>query len=181
MTKRLLDAGADPNDDESLYHALEDVARTRLLLEAGARVTGSNARYRVLHERVPRGGEDGLPMIRPVRLLSGREADGVLVQRRSRSVVAQRQCRSDAPGAQRRQASGGDTGAGDQHQCDHPGRWGKDVKTEQKALRVLAQDQRTSNATSSADEIAQRLGVSRRTVERAMRHVLDVCQRRLRR
>lgn len=48
MTKLLLDAGADPNDGESLYHSLENPACTRLLLAAGARVTGSNALYRVL-------------------------------------------------------------------------------------------------------------------------------------
>lgn len=48
MTKLLLDAGANPNDGESLYHSLENPACTRLLLAAGARVTGSNALYRVL-------------------------------------------------------------------------------------------------------------------------------------
>jgi ankyrin repeat protein len=48
LTKLLLDAGADPNDGESLYHSLERPACTRLLLEAGARVAGSNAMYRVL-------------------------------------------------------------------------------------------------------------------------------------
>jgi ankyrin repeat protein len=48
LTKMLLDAGADPNDGESLYHSLEQPACTRLLLEAGARVAGSNAMYRVL-------------------------------------------------------------------------------------------------------------------------------------
>lgn len=48
MTKLLLDAGANPNDGESLYHALESPNCTRLLLQTGARVTGSNALYRVL-------------------------------------------------------------------------------------------------------------------------------------
>jgi ankyrin repeat protein len=48
MTKLLLAAGADPNDNESLYHSLERPACTRLLLEAGARVSGSNAMYRVM-------------------------------------------------------------------------------------------------------------------------------------
>jgi hypothetical protein len=48
LTALLLRAGADPNDGESLYHALENLDCTRLLLEAGARVTGSNAMYRVL-------------------------------------------------------------------------------------------------------------------------------------
>jgi hypothetical protein len=47
LTKLLLDAGADPNDGESLYHSLESLACTRLLLEHGARIDGSNAFYRV--------------------------------------------------------------------------------------------------------------------------------------
>jgi ankyrin repeat protein len=51
LTKLLLDAGADPNDSESLYHSVESaqgLACTRLLLEHDARVVGSNALYRVL-------------------------------------------------------------------------------------------------------------------------------------
>ncbi|MDA7414870.1 ankyrin repeat domain-containing protein [Xenophilus arseniciresistens] len=48
LTKLLLDAGADPNDGESLYHSLENIACTRALLEAGARVVGTNALHRVL-------------------------------------------------------------------------------------------------------------------------------------
>jgi ankyrin repeat protein len=48
VTALLLGAGADPNDGESLYHGLENLACTRLLLEAGARIEGSNAMYRVL-------------------------------------------------------------------------------------------------------------------------------------
>lgn len=47
-TRLLLDAGADPNDGESLYHALESPTCTALLLQAGARVAGSNAMYRAL-------------------------------------------------------------------------------------------------------------------------------------
>lgn len=47
-TRLLLDAGADPNDGESLYHSLEEPACTRLLLQAGARVAGTHALYRVL-------------------------------------------------------------------------------------------------------------------------------------
>jgi ankyrin repeat protein len=46
LTKLLLEAGANPNDGESLYHSLEDPACTRLLLEHGARIAGSNAIYR---------------------------------------------------------------------------------------------------------------------------------------
>jgi ankyrin repeat protein len=51
LTGLLLEAGADPNDGESLYHSVESpqaLACTRLLLEHGARIAGSNALYRVL-------------------------------------------------------------------------------------------------------------------------------------
>jgi hypothetical protein len=39
----LLQAGADPNDGESLYHSLENPDCTRMLLLRGARVSGTNA------------------------------------------------------------------------------------------------------------------------------------------
>ena len=48
LTAMLLTAGANPDDGESLYHAVEHRECARLLLEAGATVTGSNALYRVL-------------------------------------------------------------------------------------------------------------------------------------
>jgi Ankyrin repeats (3 copies) len=48
LTRLLLEAGANPNDGESLYHALESLACTRLLLEAGARASEANAIYRAL-------------------------------------------------------------------------------------------------------------------------------------
>lgn len=50
MTEMLLAAGANPDDNESLYHSVEsaDSRCTRLLLNAGARVTGTNALGRVL-------------------------------------------------------------------------------------------------------------------------------------
>jgi hypothetical protein len=50
MLKVLLDAGADPNDNESLYHSLESRASTctRLLLDRGARVEGTNAIARAI-------------------------------------------------------------------------------------------------------------------------------------
>jgi ankyrin repeat protein len=48
----LLAAGADPDDNESLYHSIDDPDRTlpctRLLLDAGARVPGTNALAKVL-------------------------------------------------------------------------------------------------------------------------------------
>jgi hypothetical protein len=45
MTALLLNAGANPNDNESLYHSVEsrDCTCTRLLLDAGVRVAGTNA------------------------------------------------------------------------------------------------------------------------------------------
>jgi ankyrin repeat protein len=55
LTRRLLQAGADPNDNESLYHATEiaDTTIVRLLLEAGARVVGCNALFRALDYEHP--------------------------------------------------------------------------------------------------------------------------------
>jgi len=46
----LLEAGANPDDNESLYHSVEsaDLGCARLLLAAGARVNGTNALGRVL-------------------------------------------------------------------------------------------------------------------------------------
>ncbi|MBR0798442.1 ankyrin repeat domain-containing protein [Bradyrhizobium jicamae] len=48
LTKMLLEAGADPDDNESLYHSLEGFVTTGTLLEHGARIAGSNAMYKVL-------------------------------------------------------------------------------------------------------------------------------------
>ncbi|KAF1042170.1 MAG: hypothetical protein GAK35_02870 [Herbaspirillum frisingense] len=48
LTKLLLDAGAHPDDGESLYHSLEAPLCTALLLEAGATISGTNALYRAL-------------------------------------------------------------------------------------------------------------------------------------
>lgn len=48
LTTILLQAGADPNDNESLYHSVESPECTRRLLRAGARITGTNAMFRVL-------------------------------------------------------------------------------------------------------------------------------------
>jgi hypothetical protein len=45
LAKLLLDAGADPNDNESVYHATEESSLTclKLLLASGARAKGTNA------------------------------------------------------------------------------------------------------------------------------------------
>ena len=50
MTRLLLEAGSAPDDNESLYHAVEarEPACLELLLQHGARVTGTNALGRVL-------------------------------------------------------------------------------------------------------------------------------------
>jgi ankyrin repeat protein len=52
MTAQLLAAGADANDNESLYHSIDDprpdLPCTKLLLEAGTRVPGTNALAKIL-------------------------------------------------------------------------------------------------------------------------------------
>lgn len=48
LTEMLLDAGANPNDGESLYHSLENPDCTRLLLRRGAHVSGTRAVWRAL-------------------------------------------------------------------------------------------------------------------------------------
>ncbi|WP_031356705.1 ankyrin repeat domain-containing protein [Caballeronia sordidicola] len=48
LTEMLLKAGANPDDGESLYHSLENLDCTRLLLRYGARVAGTNALRRAL-------------------------------------------------------------------------------------------------------------------------------------
>ncbi|MDX6630060.1 MAG: hypothetical protein QOH00_2306 [Gaiellales bacterium] len=50
LARLLLDAGADPNDNDSLYHSVEprDDACLRLLLERGAKVPGTNALWHAL-------------------------------------------------------------------------------------------------------------------------------------
>lgn len=55
LTRILLEAGANPNDGESLYHATDakDIDCLRLLLEAGARVKGSHALLRALDGERP--------------------------------------------------------------------------------------------------------------------------------
>lgn len=50
LTKLLLEAGANPNDNKSLYHSLEASVTTGLLLEHGARIAGTNAMYKVLDD-----------------------------------------------------------------------------------------------------------------------------------
>src|SRR5918912_3404726 len=55
MTRLLLEAGADPDDGESLYHACEAASSEclRLLLEHGAATHGTNALAHALDEERP--------------------------------------------------------------------------------------------------------------------------------
>lgn len=61
LTQLLLEAGADPDDGESLYHATEhdDLTCLKLLLAHGARVTGSNA----LKHMLDRESAEGLSLL----------------------------------------------------------------------------------------------------------------------
>jgi ankyrin repeat protein len=95
ITRRLLAAGADPNDNESLYHATEvdDDAIVRLLLEAGARVTGCNALFRALDYERPEtlrlllanggdpneAGPGGCPLLHAIRRRRSVAVIGILL------------------------------------------------------------------------------------------------------
>jgi ankyrin repeat protein len=61
LTAMLLAAGANPNDNESLYHAMEttDLRCARLLLDAGARVRGTNA----IHHKLDMDDLEGLRLL----------------------------------------------------------------------------------------------------------------------
>jgi ankyrin repeat protein len=61
MTRLLLAAGANPNDNESLYHSTESSDHTclTLLLDAGAVVEGTNA----LHHQLDKDDLDGLRLL----------------------------------------------------------------------------------------------------------------------
>jgi ankyrin repeat protein len=91
MTKLLLVAGADPNDGESLYHSLDNLECTKLLLQHGARIPGSNSLARTLD----------FASAEPLKLLLANGADpneisaqglpplfGAIRRRRSPAIVA---------------------------------------------------------------------------------------------
>ncbi len=69
MTRMLLEAGANPDDGQSLYHSMEtpDVTCAILLLEAGAAVEGTNA----LHHQLDTDALEGLRLL----LAHTRDAD----------------------------------------------------------------------------------------------------------
>jgi ankyrin repeat protein len=97
LTRLLLDAGADPNDNESLYHSLEEnTACTRHLLDASARIAGSNAMYRVLdfdnvdalRLLLAHGGNPNEPPLGPPTADWGSPLLWAIRRRRSRAHVA---------------------------------------------------------------------------------------------
>ena len=96
LTKLLLEAGADPNDGESLYHSLENPACTRLLLEHGARIAESNAIYRAmdldddtaLKLLLAHGGDPNEPARNPPLTDWGSPLAWAIYRRRPRHVKA---------------------------------------------------------------------------------------------
>jgi ankyrin repeat protein len=90
LTRILLEAGANPNDNESLYHSTEapDLRCTRLLLEAGAKVEGTNA----IHHQLDRENVEGLRLLlaytRDINHVSGTLPNPLIwAIHRGRSVV----------------------------------------------------------------------------------------------
>jgi len=96
LTKLLLDAGANPNDGESLYHSLENPACTRLLLEHGARIAESNAIYRSIDLRddtalkllLQHGGDPNEPARNPPLTDWGSPLTWAIYRRRPNHVKA---------------------------------------------------------------------------------------------
>ncbi len=95
LTKLLLDAGANPNDGESLYHSLENPDCTRLLLQHGARVSGTNALGRALDMPetaalellLAAGGDPNEPGIGPIARTWGSPLLRAIAVRRSAAHV----------------------------------------------------------------------------------------------
>ncbi|WP_235976885.1 ankyrin repeat domain-containing protein [Bradyrhizobium archetypum] len=96
LTRLLLEAGADPNDGESLYHSLENPACTRLLLKHGARIAESNAIYRsidldddtTLKLLLQHGGDPDEPARNPPLTDWGSPLAWAIYRRRPRHVKA---------------------------------------------------------------------------------------------
>lgn len=96
LARLLLEAGANPNDNESLYHSLEGFVTTGALLEHGARITGTNAMYKVLDdENVPalelllrHGGDPNEPAGNALLTDCGSPLMWAIRRRRSRRCIA---------------------------------------------------------------------------------------------
>ncbi|MBR0694694.1 hypothetical protein [Bradyrhizobium lablabi] len=96
LTKLLLAAGADPNDNESLYHSLEAFVTTSLLLDHGARIASTNAMYKVLDSEnvaalellLRHGGDPNEPAPNPPLTDFGSPLMWAIRRRRSRRCIA---------------------------------------------------------------------------------------------
>lgn len=96
LTRLLLEAGANPNDDESLYHSLEGSVTTGLLLEHGARIAGTNAMYKVLDDEnvtalallLRHGGDPNEPARNAPLTDCGSPLMWAIRRRRSRTCIA---------------------------------------------------------------------------------------------
>jgi ankyrin repeat protein len=104
LTRLLLDAGANPNDGESLYHSLENPACTHLLLEHGARIAESNAIYRsidldddtALKLLLEHGGNPNEPAQNPPLTDWGSPLAWAIYRRRPRHIKALLDAGADA-------------------------------------------------------------------------------------
>jgi Ankyrin repeats (many copies) len=97
LTEMLLDAGADPNDGESLYHSLENPDCARMLLRHGARIAGTNALRRALDMPEPaalelllaHGGDPNEPAGEgPTKIWGAPLLRAIAVRRSSRHIAA---------------------------------------------------------------------------------------------
>ncbi len=97
LTEMLLNAGADPNDGESLYHSLENPDCTRLLLRHGARIAGTNSLRRALDMPEPaalelllaHGGDPNEPAAEgPTKIWGAPLLRAIAVRRSPRHIAA---------------------------------------------------------------------------------------------
>ncbi|MGY3697114.1 hypothetical protein ACVIGA_007194 [Bradyrhizobium sp. USDA 3240] len=96
LTKLLLEAGANPNDNESLYHSLEGSVTRGLLLEHSARIAGTNAMYKVLDDEnvtalallLRHGGDPNEPARNAPLTDCGSPLMWAIRRRRSRKCIA---------------------------------------------------------------------------------------------
>lgn len=96
LTRLLLEASANPNDNESLYHSLEGSVTTGLLLEHGARIAGTNAMYKVLDDEnvaalallLRHGGDPNEPARNAPLTDCGSPLMWAIRRRRSRTCIA---------------------------------------------------------------------------------------------
>jgi ankyrin repeat protein len=97
LTEMLLNAGADPNDGESLYHSLENPGCTQALLRRGARISGTNAMRRALDMPEPaalemllaHGGDPNEPAGEgPTKIWGAPLLRAIAVRRSSRHIAA---------------------------------------------------------------------------------------------